>query len=372
MKQRLVVMVGVVMLIAGLFIPAVLAQTTGTVLGVCKDENGNPIVGATVEYDSTFNGQKYKLKTDKKGQYSSLGIQTGTYNVVFTLADGTPLDKVSGVHVALGENTLDSDAKSRSKGGTVPTAQLQKAQEEHTKALKENDIIKQLNQKLAAASDATKAGDYDTAIAQMNEATQLDPNRDLLWFTRANAYKGSADKQTDPAEKSKRLDAAVADYQKAVELREKAEQTDPKAAQPQNLAAYYNNLGAAEAASHKTDEAAKAYEHAAQLNPASAAQYYYNEGAVLTNSGKVDDAIAAFDKCIAADPNKAEAYYQKGVNLLAKATLKGDKMVAPPGTAEAFNKYLELKPNGDFADPAKQLLASIGAPVETGYGKKKK
>jgi hypothetical protein len=56
---------------------------------------------------------------------------------------------------------------------------------------------------------------------------------------------------------------------------------------------------------------------------------------------------------------------------MGKATVKGDKMVAPPGTAEAFNKYLELEPNGKYADPAKQMLASIGAPVETSYGKSK-
>ena len=57
--------------------------------------------------------------------------------------------------------------------------------------------------------------------------------------------------------------------------------------------------------------------------------------------------------------------------MIGKATLKGDKMVAPEGTAEAFNKYLELQPNGPFAEPAKQMRASIGATVETTYGKKK-
>ena len=86
----------------------------------------------------------------------------------------------------------------------------------------------------------------------------------------------------------------------------------------------------------------------------------------------MDDALAAFDKVIAADPNKAEAYYWKGVNLIGKATLQGDKMVAPPGTAEAFQKYLELAPTGSYADAAKQMLASIGASVETGFGNKKK
>jgi hypothetical protein len=85
----------------------------------------------------------------------------------------------------------------------------------------------------------------------------------------------------------------------------------------------------------------------------------------------VDEAIAAFDKAIQADPTKADAYYWKGVNLLGKATMKGNKMEAPAGTAEAFNKYLELQPTGQFAGPAKEMLASIGAPVETSFGKQK-
>ncbi len=45
--------------------------------------------------------------------------------------------------------------------------------------------------------------------------------------------------------------------------------------------------------------------------------------------------------------------------------------MAPPGTAEAFQKYLELSPNGPNADSAKALLASMGTSVETSFGKKK-
>jgi tetratricopeptide (TPR) repeat protein len=97
--------------------------------------------------------------------------------------------------------------------------------------------------------------------------------------------------------------------------------------------------------------------------------YWYNAGTVLTIQGKSDEAIAAFDKAIAADPKKAEAYYQKGINLIAKAILdKEGKMSAPAGTEEAFQKYLELSPNGEFADTVKQMLAMIGAKIETQYG----
>ena len=231
--------------------------------------------------------------------------------------------------------------------------------------------MKQLNEKLAASKVASDAGDYDTAIADLNAANEIDATRDLIWFKLGDAYRISATKQTDSAEKQKRLDSAVASYQKALQLKQAAtNEKDPNATK--TLAAYYNNLAEAYSKAGKIDDSVKTYEQAAQADPSAAAQYYFNMGAVLTNAGKADQAIVAFDKCIAADPTKAEAYYQKGVNLLGKATLQGDKMVAAPGTAEAFQKYLELVPTGGHSDEAKAMLTSIGAPIETSYGSKKK
>jgi hypothetical protein len=43
---------------------------------------------------------------------------------------------------------------------------------------------------------------------------------------------------------------------------------------------------------------------------------------------------------------------------------------APDGTAEAFQKYLQLQPNGPHAEEAKQMLAALNQSIETGYGKK--
>ena len=131
-------------------------------------------------------------------------------------------------------------------------------------------------------------------------------------------------------------------------------------------------MAEAYAKSGKTDDAIKTYEMAAQADPTHAAGYYFNEGAVLTNSGKVDPALAAFDKVIAADPNRADAYYWKGVNMIGKATLQGDKMVAPHGHCRSFPEILDLQPSGTYADAAKQMLASIGGSVQTSFGNKKK
>ena len=81
----------------------------------------------------------------------------------------------------------------------------------------------------------------------------------------------------------------------------------------------------------------------------------------------------AFDKAIAADPNNANAYYFKGQSLFAAVTTDSSgKMIAPNGTTEALNKYLELQPAGPYSQSAKDMLAALGTKVETTYGTKKK
>ena len=373
MKQRFAWTL-LVALVLGLCVPPIFAQATGSVKGVARNPEGKPITEGTVEWLSMETGRKYTLKLNKKGEYFSLGISPGKYKVTLFGPDGKQIFYMSGISVGLDEVTQDLDLKkeqeNQAKGVGLTPEQLKAQQEAQAKAQKENTTVKSLNEKLLAAKTASDAGDFDTAVNTLSEATQIDANRDLLWFKLGDAYRQSATKQTDSTEKQKRYQEAADAYKKAIDL--KTANPDPKDADANvKLAAYYNNLAEANAKSGKIDDAVANYNKAAQLDPARAGQYNFNIGAVLTNAGKVDDAITAFDRVIAADPSKAEAYYWKGVNMIGKATLKGDKMVAPDGTAEAFNKYLELAPTGTYAQPAKDMLASIGAAVETGFNKKK-
>lgn len=383
MKQRWVVLI-LVMVLAALSTPSVFADATGTVKGVCKDMDGNPITGAQVEWANADTGRKYDLKTNNKGEYFSLGVAAGKYTVTLS-KDGKELFHFNGYNVTLDENTLDFDLKkemqavAQGQGLTPEQAKQQKEQAE--KIAKENNTIKSLNESLAAAKQASDAGDFDAAISTMSKATELDPTRELLWAKLGDYNLNSATKQTDATEKNKRYAAAASAYQKALDLKQSALDADPSKKTPdtnKQLAAFYNNLGKAQAQVGKTDEAVKAYNQAAQLDPAGAGMYYFNLGAILTNGNVKNDAgmrkaaVDAFDKAIAADPAKADAYYWKGTNLIGAATLQGDKMIAPDGTAEAFQKYLELQPTGPHAEEAKAMLQGLGSTVETSFGTTKK
>ena len=367
---------------------------TATVKGVCKDSDGNPVTDAQVTWHNDDNGRTFKLKTNKKGEYFSLGIEPGTYTVTLT-KDEKLLDKVDKYHVSSDETTLDFDLKksqeqrveqtAKEKGMT--TEQVKQAQQQQSEAAKYNENIKAANEKLNAAHTATAAGDYDTAIAALNEASQMVPKEDVVWYNLGQAYSSSAKKQTDAAERTKRYTEAYNDLHKAIDLKQQAMQNPQPGAKPpaqgqttdnQRLAAYYASMGSAAAGMAKADEATSAYQKAAELNPPGAGGYYFNLGATLTNLNMTGDekmrknAIDAFDKAIAADPNNADAYFWKGQALLGMSKMEGDKMVAPQGTEDAFKKYLELKPDGPNAETAKAVLTQLGSKVETTYGKKKK
>ena len=363
-------------LAVGLSAPLAFSQTTGSVKGICKDVDGKPIAGAEVEWVGTETGHKYTLKTNKNGEYFSLGIVPGKYNIKLS-KDGTEIYHFNGVSVGLDETSLDFDLKKerglQAAGQGKTPEQIKAETEQREKANKEVNTVKSLNDKLKEASAASDAGDFDKAIATLTDANTIDSTRDPVWAKLGDAYRLSAPKQTDSEEKKKRYEMAAVDYQKAIDLRKASEQAQKDPDNNKKLAGYYNNLGDAYSKQNKVDDAMAAYNQAAQAFPENAGVYYFNEGAVLTNAGKVDDAIVAFDKVIAADPKKALAYYWKGINLIGKETTdKNNKVVDPPGTAEAFQKYLELDPTGPMAETAKAMLEHIGSTIETTYGTTKK
>src|ERR1700692_424905 len=286
MKKHFAVFIFVLLMLA-FCAPMVFAQAAGTVKGVCKDAQGNPIADAVVVYANQDNGQKYTLKTNKKGEYFSLGIAPGHYNVtLYKTPDDAKANKelfhFGKVPVTLDENTLDFDLKKQAedtaKGQGLTPGQIKQMQANQEKQKKEFNTIKSLNEKIVAANTSMKAGDFDAAIVTLTEATQIDATRDVIWAQLADAYRGSALKQTDSAEKAKRLQESAANYQKAIELQQKSMETKKTPEDNKQLAAYYNNLGEAAGKAGKVDDAVKADYQAAQGNPEGAAGYYYNAG----------------------------------------------------------------------------------------------
>lgn len=395
MKRSLGYAVVLAILCAICAVPAL--SQSATVKGVCKDAQGNVIVGAQVVWHNMDTGRTFTLKTGKQGEYFSLGLDAGKYSVTLS-KDGKELDSVKNFQIGSDEVVLDFDLKKSQEESVQDTAkqkgmtpeQVKQMQAQAANAEKYNANVKVINDKLKEVTAATQATppDYDKALALLDECVTMGPNEDLLWYRRGIVYLASAKAQTDPAERTKRYTSAYSDLQKAIELKNAAmanTATPPKPPAPgaptdkQLLAAYDDNLAAAATKIGKSDEAIAAYKQAVDLDPAAASHYYMNLGILLTNSNTKGDpemvkqSAEAFDKAIVADPKNAEAYYFKGSNLIGLVKMDANnKVIAPPGTAEAFQKYLELQPNGPHAADAKNMLALVGSTLQTNYGASKK
>jgi len=340
--------------------------------GDVKDENGQPLKGALVKIDRKDIKGHYQVKTDKKGHYFHTGLPLGQYKITLEV-DGKDVDSIDNVRTTLGESVVNNFSMKESKerqqslaqaaaSGTLTKDQergmsaeqkaaLEKAAKEREQALSKN---KALNDAFNQGMTAMQTKQWDSAIAAFTKANELDPKQTVIWAQLADAYSQSASQKTG-ADQQAALDKGLEAYGKAIELK------------PDD-AALHNNYALALVKAKKLPEAQAELAKAAQLDPSNAGRYFYNLGAVMINTGQNEAAGEAFKKAIDTDPNYADAQYQYGMYLLGKAQITPEGKVTPaPGTKEALSKYLELKPNGPFAESAKGALASIEGTVATQY-----
>ena len=349
-----------------LFAFTALAQQ-GSMQGDVKGPDGKPLVGAMVKLDRTDIKAHYQVKSDKKGHYFHAGLPYGTYNVSVdvggkdqVVAQGVPLRGGDPVNVpidlsqpAQGQDQAKAQAAQDATRGmsAAEKAALEKQNKEREEALKKN---KELNDAFNAGIAAEQAKQYDQAVASFTKASDMDPKQHVVWAQLAEAEMNFAGTKSG-ADADAEMQKGLAAYGKAIELK------------PDD-AGYHNNYALALARAKKFPEAQAELTKAATLDPPNAGRYYYNLGALLVNAGQNEPAGEAFKSAIEKDPTYADAQYQYGVYLLSKATVGADGKVTPvAGTSDAFQKYLQLKPDGPFADSAKSMLASLGSTIDTSY-----
>jgi Flp pilus assembly protein TadD len=353
MSTRKILVMAFAFAALGLAIPSY-AQTGG-VEGKAIQQDGQPCAKCIILIERQEIKGTYKTKTGKKGDFVYIGLPIGNYKVTLQSPTGQTLFYIE-KHVGLGDPTnVDFN---------LPKEMANQQQERQEEMKKNPEMAKQaaeqakeqkqftgLKQYFELGQSQFNQGQYKEAAATFEKALSLakEKNIPVVLSRLADSYS-----------KAKEYDQAVATYQKVLAL-------------TPDDAALHNNLGSVYASTGKLPEAQAEFEKAASLDPTNASKYYFNIGAIMYNSGKMDDALAAFKKVISLDPKNAEAYYLEGQALMGKATMTPDgKVKAPEGTAEAFQQYLALDPNGPNAAAAKGMLATLQGSVTTSFKKKKK
>lgn len=346
------------------------AQMASRIQGTVKGPDGKPWAGITVEITNQRTGTKYTTKTDDHGNYRQVGLEPGNYTITF-ITEKFPPQKYAVSVDPNAQATQDIDYKKllEANPGYLEAVKKQEAQKKQFAQLKLHftagrkaiDQINALRQQMHA-QPATQQAQTQQQISQLSQTAVTE-------LSQAEQIAGPKDKN---------LPTIVGNLALAYELGGKhaeAAETYTKAAalQPANPELL---LGAATnlAYAGKLDEASADCEKVATMSAPDAGTCWRNLGVVLYNTNHLQEAVTPLQKATKADPSNADTWYLLGTALMntMKSKMVNGKLTAiiSPGTVDAYQKYLDLAPNGPHADEAKQalqVLQQLGAGVDTKY-----
>jgi tetratricopeptide (TPR) repeat protein len=341
---------------------AAYAQGFGVLQGTVLDTTGKPYPDVTLTVKNVDTNKSNDVKTDARGHYSLTGVTGGTYNIDVKVKDQVIYQ--TGLKISSATSpTFDINLKDVMEKDKAANSEAEKKRAEAEKqftelkthydaGLQAIEALKAAQAQLATTPKDQQAPVQEkitqvgsTAVTELSAAQELmkpeDPNRAIVLSRLGEAYESM----------SKWQDAADT-YQKSIAIKP-------------DVAANYNNLGNDLAKLGKIDDARAAYQKYVDLNPTDAALAWRNFAIVLYQANRMKEAIDPLQKATTLDPKNAQAWYLLGVALVNTMEFKteGDKItpVMQPGTVEAYQKAIDLDPNGPIGAQAKQGLEQLQA-----------
>ena len=292
---------------------------TGQVKGRVVDAKNQPVEKAEVIIEAIDGmGRKFRVNTNKNGQYVQIGLPPGQYRVSVA-KDG--LSDMREQRIGLDVVEINLTLKAGGGGGDMSAEDRKKAEAR----------IAGIRGNFDMGVKLSNEGKHDEAIAKFNEVIKEAPKCVECYTNIASVQMAKKD-----------YEAAEATYKQALTINPNS----PEA---------YNGLATLYNAQKKFDQAAEASAQAAKLGAAApggaSASTVFNQGVIAWNASKIADAKKAFEEAVKLDPKLAEAHYWLGM-----ANLNEGKM---PDAAKSFEEYLKLDPAGKYAEQAKGILTQI-------------
>ncbi len=349
-------------------------QNGGTVslstVSLTEGEHAPAAITFTVGQDGDYSGQ------------APQGYYDVSYRDVNTPA-GKIVDLIRGVKITAGQDVVaDIDMSRAAFIAKLPADQrkaLEDLKKQNSSAIEANKTIGSINADLKVATqdikdaeaartqaatelgasasidainakvEEIKTAKYTEIVTLMTKDTAAMSDQSILWTDLGRGELGL-----------KNYDDAETHFKKAVTV-----ETASKKPKQDLIAVSDAGLGEVYARQGKITEATAAYDDAVKADPSRAGLNLRNEAIIYFQLGNAAAQIAAADKAIAVDPTAPIPYYIKGQGLIQSATVdaKTQRIVLPPGCEEAYKKYLELAPKGQYAAEVQSILDQAAKPI---------
>ena len=307
MSKKMAFRAGIAALALLVAAPAALAQMgTGRVSGTVKDQDGNPIEGATVTAQAGDSGRVLEATTDDRGRWAILGFRSRAYDFSVQAPGFMPYNYQAPMRQAGKNPDMDLVLERAQMGRSAGTG----------------------GGLLAEAQELHQAGRFDEALAKYDEVLGADPTVYQININRAAVLR-----ELDRPDEARSAYQAVLDQE------------------PGNAAALVS-LGEMAMAEQDMNGALGFWEQAVDSTQDEVIPY--NVAQISFQNGEADKAIEYY--LIAADRRMdwAEPYVQIGIVYLNK----GDFAAA----AEQFEMAIEVEPESAAAAQAQAMLDALPKP----------
>ncbi|MCX6562514.1 MAG: tetratricopeptide repeat protein [Candidatus Aminicenantes bacterium] len=289
----------------------------GRIGGVVVDLEEKPLEGVKLSLVFSQNvNLKFEVTTNKKGEWSFIGLGTGNWELTAIAAGFMPLTKALYVS-QLSVNpkvTVKMQKLTKASGGIVA--------DEATFVLLEN------------GNQAYKESKYDEAMAFYQQFLEKNPNLYQIQVSIADCWREKGD------------------FEKAVEIYNKVlEQSKVDAALGKEMAAKsLAGIGNCYLKQNKLKEAQDFFKQSIENSPKDEI-LAYNVGEIFFSNQGWDEALKYFDLAAQIRPEWPDPYLKLGYVYLNKAD--------NPKAIENFDKFLKLEPEGERAALARNILNVI-------------
>lgn len=195
---------------------------------------------------------------------------------------------------------------------------------------RERQAVNEVRKKVVEFDELYKAEDYQEVVNRSDELLQESPEQyhSMILLSTARAHRELGN-----------VDQAVQTYEKVIEKQS-------------NQPEFQNELANYLLAEERYDEAIEAYRRFFEASDKPLDEGLYQLGQEFTSKGNQDLAAKVFQQVVEVNPEHAPAIYQLGVHYFYD--------LEDHARARAqMERYLELVPEGEFAENARSVLAVI-------------
>ena len=315
LSTRLAAGAAAICLLTGLAL-AQAGRGTGRMNGVVLDPAGKPVPGAKVTAVFTQSGgSTFETTTDKKGEFTFMGVGTGGWDVTVNAQGYLPVTE------RIQTSQLNKNPKY--------TIKLQK-KAEGTGIVQDEATFQMLEE----GNTFFKDGKYDTALVMYQDFLTKNPGAYQVLLNIGDCYREKGE-----------YDKAIETYNNLIEQAGK-DKTMGAAMGAKGLAA----IGLCFLKQNKLAEAQDYFKKSIEMAPQDE-MLPYNVAEICFQNGQIDDAIKYYEMASQIKPDWPDPYLRVAYAYLNK----GDTEKA----AVSLEKFIKLEPETERTAQAKSILSAI-------------